>query len=200
MAFPHPKSRKDHYRNEYIPRRESVLRNVLKRTIDIANYRNGKDDVNPAKNRTLHALAHDSPLTTLSRPVGRFNTELLCVLRVQSLPAGELHHVATGDAADRSPAEKVIQNIEGNVPSGSTHRDEAAIDIDPQRQARAASNGFEFPPRIVVLEYLGSLGSRHSYFNRHRRSDPGKLHGSSNRTQVPIDVEGRPFAQMGRLG
>src|SRR5947208_11206098 len=70
MAFPHPKSRKDHYRNEYIPRRESVLRNVLKRTIDIANYRNGKDDVNPAKNRTLHALAHDSPLTILSRPVG----------------------------------------------------------------------------------------------------------------------------------
>ncbi len=45
-------------------------------------------------------------------------------------------------------------------------RDEAAIDVVPQRQARtAAAKGFEFPPDIVgtpvVLKQLGSVGSRH---------------------------------------
>src|SRR5207244_3367286 len=37
-------------------------------------------------------------------------------------------------------------------------RDEAAIDVVPQRQARAAAKGFEFPPDIVVLKHLGSVG------------------------------------------
>jgi len=55
------------------------------------------------------------------RPVGGFDTELPGVLRVQPLPAAELHGLATSDAADGSSAEKVIQNIETNVPSGSTH-------------------------------------------------------------------------------
>src|SRR6266481_2062432 len=76
--------------------------------------------------------------------------ELLCVLRVQSLPATELHRLGTNDAPDGGSAEKVIQNIEANVPPGSTHRDEAAIDVGPQRQARAVTKGFEFPPHIVV--------------------------------------------------
>src|SRR5207302_10261932 len=60
-------------------------------------------------------------LSRLRRPVGRFNTELLGVLRVQPLPAAELHRLATSDAADGSSAEKAIQNIETNVPPGSTH-------------------------------------------------------------------------------
>ena len=47
------------------------------------------------------------------------------------------------------PFEKVIQNIQTNVPPGGAHRDEAAIDAGPQRQARATANGFEFPPHIV---------------------------------------------------
>src|ERR1700730_1064076 len=51
-------------------------------------------------------------LSRLRRPVGRFNTELLGVLRVQPLPAAELHRLATRDAAARSPAEKAIQNIQ----------------------------------------------------------------------------------------
>src|SRR5206468_6311438 len=54
-------------------------------------------------------------LTRLRRPVGRFNTELLCVLGVQSLPAAELHGLGADDAADGSSAEQVIQNIETNV-------------------------------------------------------------------------------------
>jgi hypothetical protein len=69
MAFPHPKSRQDHYRNKHIPCSRRVVWNLVKRTIDVTNDRNGKDDVNPAKNRTLNALSHRSPrLTTFEAP------------------------------------------------------------------------------------------------------------------------------------
>src|SRR5262249_45554500 len=57
------------------------------------------------------------------RGVGRFNRELSGVLSVQPLPA-ELHRLRTNDAANGSSAQKVIQNIETNVPTGSTHCDE----------------------------------------------------------------------------
>src|SRR5438874_11837326 len=97
-------------------------------------------------------------------PTGGLNSELLCVLRVQSLPAAELHGIGADDAADGSSAEKPIQNIESNVPARGAPRDEAAIDVMPQRQARAATKGFEFPPGIVVLKPLGSVGSRHFCF------------------------------------
>src|SRR5438309_9014119 len=94
-----------------------------------------------------------------------FHTELLCVLRVQPLPA-ELHRVATSDAADGSSAEKAIQNIETNVPARGTPRDEASIDVVPHRQARAATKGFEFPPDIAVLKHLGSVGLRYRRYLR----------------------------------
>src|SRR5882672_6390566 len=132
--------------------------------------------------------------------------ELLCVFGVQSLPAAELHRIASNDASDRSSAEKVVQNIDTNVPPGSTHCDEAAIDVVPQRQARAATEGFEFPPDIpvapVVLENAGSVGSRHFGFGNERRgrSHRGELHRGSNRSEAPIGVEGRPLAQMRWLG
>src|SRR5947199_5784340 len=134
------------------------------------------------------------------------NAELLCVLRVQSLPAAELHRLGTNDAADGGSAEQVIQNIEANVPPGSTHRDEAAIDVGPQRHARAATNGFELPPHIeatpVVLEHPGSVGSRHGCSGnvRRGRSDCGEFHRGSDHTQAPIGVEGRPLAQLRRVG
>src|SRR5262245_26119545 len=87
-------------------------------------------------------------LSRLGRPVGCFDVELLCVLGVQSLPAFEFHRLTTSDAADGGSAEQAIQNIESNVPPGSTHGDKAAIDAGPQRQPRAVTNGFEFPPDI----------------------------------------------------
>jgi hypothetical protein len=59
MAFPHPKSRKEHYRNDDKPNTGGVLWNVFKRTINIPEYRNAKDDVNPAKNRAFRGLFHD---------------------------------------------------------------------------------------------------------------------------------------------
>src|SRR5437773_3853479 len=134
------------------------------------------------------------------------NSELLCVLGVQSLPAGELHHRGTNDAAEGGSAQQVIQHIEANVPPGSTHGDEAAIDVGPQRQARAAAEGFELPAHIeatpVVLEHLGSVGSRHCGFGhvQRGRSHRGELHRGSNRTEAPIGVEGRPLAQLRWVG
>src|SRR5437879_8634911 len=93
--------------------------------------------------------------------------ELLCVLRVQSLPA-ELHGLRTNDASDRNSAEQVIQNIETNVPPGSTHCDKAVTDVGPQREVRAANNGFEFPAHLkvapLVLKHPGSIGSRYFCF------------------------------------
>ena len=62
MAFPHPKSRKDDDRNEDKPSSEGVVVKLVKRTINITEYRNAEDDVNPAKNRTLGALVHDGLL------------------------------------------------------------------------------------------------------------------------------------------
>src|SRR5580693_4417915 len=52
MAFPHQQSGKDHERKEDEPGRRCVLWKLFKRTVEISVYRNGDDDVNPAKNRT----------------------------------------------------------------------------------------------------------------------------------------------------
>src|ERR1700680_3630170 len=146
-------------------------------------------------------------LSRLRRPVGRFDTELLGVLRVQLLPAAELDGLGADEAADGSSAEKAIQNIETDVPARSAHCDEAVTDVGPKSQARApATKGFEFPPHIeatpFVLKRLGSVGSRHCCFGNMQRgrSHRGELHRGSSRTQAPIGVEGSPLAQMRRVG
>src|SRR5271155_5358121 len=66
VALPHPKSRKDHYREKDEPRRGRVVWKVFKRTINITEYRNAEDDVNPANNRTYNALVHDRSLSMLA--------------------------------------------------------------------------------------------------------------------------------------
>src|SRR5262249_31506083 len=100
----------------------------------------------------------------LPASLGRLRAELLGVLGVQPLPALELQGVGADDAADGSSAEKAIEHIETNVPSGRTHGDEAAIDAAPQRQARADARGLEFPSDVaatpVVHEQPGSDGLR----------------------------------------
>src|SRR3974390_373204 len=89
------------------------------------------------------------------------NTELLGILRVQPLPA-ELDGLRADDASKGSSTQKVIQNIEANVPPGSAHCDEAVTDVGPKRQARAATKGFELPAHIetapFVLQHLGRIG------------------------------------------
>jgi hypothetical protein len=59
MALPHPKSRKDNDRKEDKPNKRGVVWKLFKRTINITDDRDAKDDVNPAKNRTLGGLFHD---------------------------------------------------------------------------------------------------------------------------------------------
>src|ERR1700733_7213751 len=52
MAFPHPKSRDDNYRNEDLPNSRGVLGDFLERTIDISEDREAESDVNPAKDQS----------------------------------------------------------------------------------------------------------------------------------------------------
>src|SRR5256884_9125015 len=147
----------------------------------------------------LRSTSDSRILSRLRRPFGRFNTELPGVLGVQSLPTAELHDLGADDASNRLTREEALKDVERDVPARGAPRDEAAIDAVPQRQARAATKGFEFPPGIAVLKHLGSIGSRDSCFLRRGRSHPRELH-CSNRTQVPIDLKGRPLAQMRRVG
>jgi hypothetical protein len=58
MAFPHPKSRKDKYRNEDKPSSGGVVWNFFKRTINITEYRNAKNEVNRTNNRTFRGITH----------------------------------------------------------------------------------------------------------------------------------------------
>jgi hypothetical protein len=58
-ALPHPKSREKHYRDDDKPNSANVLWNFFKWTIDMAEYRNAKDNVNLAKNRTFGSSFHD---------------------------------------------------------------------------------------------------------------------------------------------
>lgn len=74
MAFPHQQSRQDHDRKEDKPSNVSILRKFVKRTVDIAVYRNADNDVNPARNFALvritdHGLAFDSSFGGAEAPV-----------------------------------------------------------------------------------------------------------------------------------
>jgi len=58
MAFPHPKSRKDQDGNGHKPNHRGVVWQLLERTVNIAGYWDGKDNVNPAKDRTFGGVTH----------------------------------------------------------------------------------------------------------------------------------------------
>jgi hypothetical protein len=58
MAFPHPKSGKRDYWNRDIPNNGSVVWKFLKWAINITDYRNGEDKVNPAKYGTFGCIFH----------------------------------------------------------------------------------------------------------------------------------------------
>src|SRR5215475_6310326 len=133
---------------------------------------------------------------------GPLNAKLLGVLSVQSLPSAELHRVGADDASDGVAGEKPIQHVQADVPPGSAHCDEAAIDVGPQRQTRAAPKGFELPSHVettpLVLEQLRSIRSSDSCFgNKQRgRSNRGELHRGSSLTQTRIGVKRSPLAKM----
>src|ERR1700680_2063985 len=89
-------------------------------------------------------------LGRVRRPVGRFNTELLCVLGVQSLPAAELHGLGADDASNRLTREERLKDVKADVPAGGAPRDKAAINVVPEREARAAAERLELPPEVAA--------------------------------------------------
>jgi hypothetical protein len=50
MAFPHPQSRKNNHRKSDIPNDRGIVWKLFEGTIDVTDYRDAEDDVNPAKN------------------------------------------------------------------------------------------------------------------------------------------------------
>src|SRR5262249_22185166 len=94
--------------------------------------------------------SHASTRRAVGRPTGGLNAELLCVLRVQSLPAAELHGLGADDASNRLTREEPLKDVEADVPARGAPRDEAAIDVVPEREARAAAERFELPPAVVA--------------------------------------------------
>ncbi len=86
-------------------------------------------------------ILHSRRLSRLGGHFGRFHAELPGVLGVQSLPAGELRPSPPAMRPIGAPAQKTVQHVEANVPSGSAHRNEAAINVVPQHQARAVTTG-----------------------------------------------------------
>jgi len=59
MAFPHPQSGKDPYWQEDKASSERIVWKFFKRIVDITEYRNAEEDVNPAKNPTFVGFLHD---------------------------------------------------------------------------------------------------------------------------------------------
>src|SRR5581483_6943375 len=112
----------------------------------------------------MASCSRASTLRGVGRPARHLDAELPGVLRVQSLPAVKVHGFDASDASNRLTREEPLKNIQADMPPRGAPRNEAAVNVVPQRQARAAARGFEFPPDIVVLEHLGSVGSRHSCF------------------------------------
>src|SRR5258708_27120449 len=59
MAFPHPQSRKKQNRKKDIANSGGVVWSVRRRIINVTEYRDATDNVNPAIDRTFGGLFHD---------------------------------------------------------------------------------------------------------------------------------------------
>src|SRR5713226_8302415 len=124
--------------------------------------------------------------------------ELPGVLRVQSLPAAELHGLGADDSSNGLTGEKPIQHIEADVPARSAHRYESTVDVVPKREpSAAASQRLQFPAHVLSpraeFENLGRVGPLHLGLGYLRRSHPRELCWP-NCTEVPVRVERSPFA------
>src|SRR6266852_3104863 len=144
-------------------------------------------------------------LSRLRGPVGRFNTELLGVLGVQSLPAAELHGLGADDAPNGLTGEKPIQHIEADVPARSAHRYESTVDVVPKREpSAAASHRLQFPADVLSppaeFEQLGRVGPLHLGLGYMRRRRPhGRELCGANGTEVPVRIE-RSRERLPNLG
>jgi hypothetical protein len=124
-----------------------------------------------------------------------FDVEPLCVLDIQSMPA-ELHGLGTDDASNGSSARSRSRTSKQVCQPGAP-RDEVAIDIVPERQARAAAERLGLHRRSLhpsCTRAAWRLSPLHAGLGDQRRRHPERrklyrLHGS----QVPIGVERCPF-------
>src|SRR5262245_18179038 len=102
-------------------------------------------------------ILHVSALRGVGRPTRGLNAELLCILGVQSLPAAERRGLGADDASNRLIHEEPLKDVEADVPARGAPRDEAALDVVPEHEARATAERFELPPEVVaapaVLEH-----------------------------------------------
>src|SRR3989454_6381133 len=112
------------------PRHRRVVRRALRGSYGRQSRAPPFESLTASRTMPGSATAHHPPfgqaslarvrLVSCSHPRSSRYAELLCILRVQSLPAAELHRVGTDDAADGRSAEQVIQNVEADVPPGGT--------------------------------------------------------------------------------
>src|SRR6185437_12131084 len=58
VSFPHPKPRQNNYGKGDIPNNGRVVWKLCERTVNIAGYRDRKDNVDPAEDRTLGRITH----------------------------------------------------------------------------------------------------------------------------------------------
>src|SRR5882724_272275 len=132
-------------------------------------------------------------------PRGRLlDAELLCVLGFQFLPAAELHDLGADEASQRIAREEPLEDVEADVPPRGAPRDEAAIDVVPEREARAAPERLELPPEAMappaVLEELWRVGPPHGGLRNLRRRRPDRRElDRPDGGKVSIGVEGGPF-------
>src|SRR5262249_20425320 len=59
VAFPHPQSRKNNYRNGYKPKNRGILGNLFKRSINVTDYGDAEDDVHRSKNQMYGGVIHE---------------------------------------------------------------------------------------------------------------------------------------------
>src|SRR6478735_11197117 len=58
MTFPHPETGEKHHGKEHVAGRGRVVRKHLERAVDVADDRNGADEVDPAEDGTFGGLCH----------------------------------------------------------------------------------------------------------------------------------------------
>src|SRR5690349_6786085 len=110
-------------------------------------------------------------------PSRGLDSELLCVLGAQSLPAAEFHRLRTRNASNRLTRQQPVQHVEADVPARGAPRDEAAIDTMPKLETRAAAQRLQLPPEVAatpaVLQQPRSFRPLHRSLGDLRRRSPG---------------------------
>ena len=105
--------------------------------------------------------------------------------------------LGTDDASHRLAREEPIENVEADVPARGAPRDEAAIDVVPEREARAAAERFELPAerrRPPVCTRAASapparftvVSETSGVVRRSRASPARRSPGSDRRRTAPI--------------